>query len=498
MEQQALRGVPWTLLAYAATKLVTVASTLVLAHLLAPADFGLVALAWLALGLVAVLRDLGLSATLVLRQDLERPEQGTVLTLMLLLAAATAAVVAACAPLVAAVFGEPRLSGVVAGLAATLAVGGMTGFYEALLQRELAFRPRFVSQVAQAAAYAAIAIGLAAAGAGVWSLVAGQLAGTVLYGAVLLAMAPYRVRPAYDRAVARDVMGTSRGFLGQAALAFVQQNADYFAVGRILGAAPVGFYSMAYRLAELPYAGIADPIAKVTFPGFARMRGRGEAVAPAFLSVLRLVAVVTCPLGVLLSACAEPFTVAVLGERWLPMIGPVAVLGLWGAVRTVQVTIAWLLNSVGEAGLMATISAVVLLPLIPGLLVAADLGGITAVAWAMLADMTLSLVLLAVFAARRAGVGLGAQWRAVRPVLVACPAAWLAARGLVATMDGDSPWLVLAASALAGLVVYAAVATLAERRLLADSVRQAARALGRGGERAAQDARSDSAAPVRP
>src|SRR5918997_5502151 len=173
MEERAIRGVPWTLLAYASSKLVTVATTLVLARLLAPSDFGLVALAWVALGLVGVLRDLGLSATLVVRQDLDRTAQGTLLTLMLAIGTATAVVIAATAPLVASLFSEPRLSGILAGLAASLVVNGVTGFYEAVLQRELAFRARFVSQIAQVAVYAAVAIAAAAAGAGVWSLVAG-------------------------------------------------------------------------------------------------------------------------------------------------------------------------------------------------------------------------------------------------------------------------------------------------------------------------------------
>lgn len=479
MDERAVRGVPWTLLAYAATKLVNVGTTLVLARLLVPADFGLVALAWLAVGLVSVLRDLGLGATLVLRQDLGPREQGTVLTLMLVIGAACAALVAAASPLVADAFGEPRLAGVVAALAGTLLVGGLTGFYEALLQRELEFRARFASQMTQAGLYALVALTLAAAGVGVWSLVIGQIAGILGYAAILVALAPYRVRPAYERTAAVDAIRTGWGFLGQAALAFVQQNADFFAVGRVLGAAPVGFYSMAYRLAELPYVGIADPIAKVTFPGFARMRARGERIDRSFLSVLRLVALVTCPLGILLSACAEPFTEAVLGEKWLPLIGPLSVLGIWAAVRTVQVTLAWLLNSVGEAGVMALVSAAVLVPLIPGLLLAADGGGITAVAWVMLGDMALSLGSLATLTASRAEVGIADQWRAVRPAIIALAPCWASAWGTAQALEGAAPIVALGASALVGAAVYLAVLRLAFPGVIATSIEQLRRTLGR-------------------
>ena len=93
---------------------------------------------------------------------------------------------------------------------------------------------------------------------------------------------PYRVRPRLDRAVARDVLGTSERLHGSGGVAFIQQNADFLAVGRVLGSAQLGLYTMAFRLSEVPYWAIADPAAKVTFPSFrgCDTRGRRDAVVP--------------------------------------------------------------------------------------------------------------------------------------------------------------------------------------------------------------------------
>jgi PST family polysaccharide transporter len=479
LEDQAIRGVSWTLVTYAATKLLTVATTLVLARILVPGDFGLMALAWLTVGVLQLLREIGLGSALIVRQDFDERAQATVLTLMVALGGVITALLVALSPVAAAAFREPRLQPVLAVLAITIVLSSLGGFYEALQERALLFRQRFISQVALAVATSSVAIALAAAGLGVWSLVAGQIAGTMVYTAVLVALAPRRFRPAFDAAAAREIVRTAWGFGLQGVLDFLQHNADYLAVGRTLGATHLGHYSMAFRLGELPYQAVAEPVSRVTFPAFARMRERGEDVAPSFLAALRMTALVTCPVGVLLSATADPFTRTVLGGAWLPTIGPLAVFGIWAAIRTLQATVVWLLNSVGRPATVATVAAVRLPALAVALFVAAHLGGITAVAWVMLADVALSLLLLTVVAHRGAAVPLGRQWRAVRPVALACAATWVVARWVAVGLAGSPAALALVAATAAGLLVYATCVALLEPALPRATVRDVRRILAR-------------------
>lgn len=479
--EQVARGIPWSLAAQVMTRSITLLTTIVLARLLVPADFGLVALAVLALAALNVLSDLGLTSVLVVRQDLDRRGQGTLLTLLLVAGAVCAVTLAVLAPMLADLFREPRLTDVLRALSAVAFISGVSWFYDMLLQRELEFRKRFMAQLARNVTYAGVAVTMAVVGAGVWSLVVGQLAAALVVSVVLVWLAPYRVRPAMDPVAARSTLKDGRGFLLQAAATTVQDNVDFLVVGRTLGVAPLGVYSMAYRLGELPYAGVADPVARVTFPAFARMRHEGQDVSSGFLRTLRTVALITLPLGMLLSGAADPFTRAVLGDKWLPMIGPLAIMGLWAALRSLETILGWFLNALGQAGRSGRISVVLLVPLVPALFLAASTGGVSGVAWTVLGHLTITLLLQSRVAHRHLGVSAPRQWRALRPLVLPAAGCWGAAR-LAAVLTEELPSAAgLAASGAAGIVAYVLLVRLCAPELLASTLNEARRAVRRGG-----------------
>jgi lipopolysaccharide exporter len=474
-------GLRWTLLGFAGNRVITFAATIALARLLVPADFGLVALAILVIGVLSIFGDLGFGAAQVVRQDLGPEQQRTILTVSLVSGVVVGALAAAAAPLAALVFDEPRLRSILPVLALNAVAGGAGWFYETLLQREMRFRARFAARMAQAVTYASLTLLLAAVfDVGVWSIVLGTIAGTVVYSATLVALAPYRVRPAFDRAVAADVYRSGRGFIVQGGTSFLRQNVDYLALGQARGASALGVYSLAYRVAELPKVALADPLANVTFPAFARMQARGEDPADRFLRVLGTLALVTALIGALLSGAAEPFVGLVYGDRWLAMIGPLGFLGAWAGLRPVQVTMSWLLNALGHAGALARMGVVTLALLVPAVFVAAHAGGITAVAAVLLAEIVLTTLWVAALLQRRAGVAPGRLWAALRPALLAFAPAWAAAR-LVSALGGDLPTgVTLGLAAGAGTLAYLATAAAVDRQALRSAWRQAARLGGRG------------------
>jgi len=250
-------------------------------------------------------------------------------------------------------------------------------------------------------------------------------------------------------------------------------------VARAFGTAKLGYYSMAYRLGDLSYWAISAPVAHVTFPAFTRSRHRGEDIRSSFLSVLRLTALVGIPFGIVLSAAAEPLTRALFGEKWLPMIGPLAVLGIWAAIRPIESMLGWLLNSIGRAGAVAWVWVAILVPLIPGLILATHLGGLSAVAIVVLGDTLASIAVLGFLVRRYADLQFRAMWGAVRPVILAGPAMWLASR-VVGELIGDQhPLVGFPAAVIAGLGVYAAVISLFDRHLLPHAGSQVLRTFGR-------------------
>jgi O-antigen/teichoic acid export membrane protein len=479
MPVEALRGIPWTLLTYAATRVLTVVTTLALARLLAPADFGLFAMATLGMELLSVFSGLWLGASLIVRPDMTARAQGTVLSLTLASGALLALLLLALAPALAAFFGEPRLAGVVVLLAAVLVVSGINWFYETVMQRELAFRRRFACQVVRTLAFAAVAIALAVAGAGVWALIGGYLAGHLTNGAALLVLTPYRVRPAFDRGEARRIIRDGRGFLGQDLAGFLGENADYLAVGRLLGPAQLGFYAMAFRQASLPHYAIAEPVSKVTFPAFAQMRHRGEEVRPAFLRALRMIALASCPAGIVLSAAAVPFTVAVLGAHWRPTAAPLAILGVWALLRPLQFTVGTFLNSLGRADVYGRVALISLGPLVVATLAGAAAGGIVGVAWVLLAHMIVTFSILAVAACRASDIALRDLAAALWPFAVVSAAAWIATRIVATACAPLGAGVALVAAVCACLAVYVGALAVLDRAVLSDALRGAGGVLQR-------------------
>jgi PST family polysaccharide transporter len=471
MDDQAVKGIPWTFLAYAATKLVTVATTVALARLLVPEDFGLVALAALVVGIVAVFRDFGTGGSLVTTRDVAPRTLGTVLTLIVAAAVLSGVLVAALAPVAAWVFDEPMLTWILLAIAPTLVIGNVAGLYDAMLQRRMDFRRRFWAQVAHTLTLSIVSIGLAVAGAGVWAIVGGQIAAPMVFCAYLIGTSPVRIRPRLDKDRVGTILREGRGFLGQELVTFVHHNADYFAVGRVLGATQLGYYSMAYRLGELPYQAIADPIARVTFPAFAEIARRGEAYARSFLTALRLQALATVPAGLLLSALAEPFTQVVLGEKWLPTAAVLEVLGIWAVIQATQATFGWLLASLRQIGIVAIATAVSLLLLVPGVVLAARFGDIRTVAWVLLGDIALALAYTAFLVRRRTSIGFSVQWAALRPLVVAGAVCWVVARVTSEAIGGPAA-VALCAGAVAGAVAYVAAVSVLSPDVLRTAVHQ--------------------------
>lgn len=478
MEEKAIRSVPWTLLTYGVNRGLLFLTTIVLARVLEPRDFGLVALATLALLSLAIFSDFGFGSALVLRRDLGHEALRTALTSMLALAALVGAAIVAISPVAADTFTEPDLPPLLAALAITVPIGAVVSFHEALLQRELEFRRRFVGRLVQAVVYAMVGLVSAFLGAGVWSLVLAQVISVTAQAAGLIALAPVRVWPGFSGSAARELLRTGRGFIAQGWLAFASQNADYFVIGRLLGTTPLGFYSMAYRAGSLPYLAVADPIAKVTFPAFSRLRERGEDVEPAFLSTLRLIALVTMPVGIVLSAGAAPFTVSVFGDDWRPMIGPLVAIGIWASIRPIQVTIGWLLNSMGFAGQTAVVAAAILPASVAALAFAATAGGITAVAWVTASSTALSLAILSLLAAYRVDITVRRQLIALRPALIGAAPGWIAGRLAGEALMPVNPVLALIAAAAAGTLAYAIAVIAAAPRLPAQTMRQIRRMVG--------------------
>jgi lipopolysaccharide exporter len=479
MEDRVVRGIRWSFLGYGGTRVGSLLTTFVLARLLVPDEFGVFAFASLLIAAVLLFGTLGLGSAIVLRQDLDREQLRTGFTMSTVTYVLCAALIVAISPLASDLLDQSDASAVLRGLAIPVVFGGVTWFYASVMQRELEFSRQFACMTGRMVATALVAIPLAATGAGVWSLVGGQIAGATVYTAMLVWLCPYRVKPGFDPQAARALLGSGWGFMLQGGLSFAEQNADYAVIGTKVGSAALGLYSMAYRIGEIPYNFIVEPVSQATFPGFARMRHRSEDVAGPFLTTLRFTAACAFPLGLIASGAADPLVQAILGSKWTGMIGLLQILGLWGSVRIIQGTTGWFVNSLGFSALVGISYAGVVAISIPLLIVAAEHSGAKGVAWVMVGNIFAITAIVSAIAHLRAAVPVQRQWAAVRPSVLAALPAWLAARGAADAATDLPAGIALVLSLGCGVAAYAGIVWLLDRNLLTDARRQLRRLLSR-------------------
>ncbi|NHC14408.1 lipopolysaccharide biosynthesis protein [Motilibacter deserti] len=329
------------------------ASTAVLARLLLPGDFGLVAMVVAVTGLAEQVKDLGLAAATVQRDKLEDRQVTGLFWVNAALGAVLAAVVAACAPLVAAFYGRPELTGLTLVLALGFVAGGLSVQHAALLQRRLRFGALATSETGAFAIGVVAAVTAAAAGAGYWSLAVLPLASAWARTVLLWAFCRWRPgRPRRDAGI-RELLSFGGGVSTFNLLNYVSRNADNVLIGKVSGATSLGLYSRAYTLLLLPLQQLNGPLASVAVPVLSILRGEPAKYRAFYRSAVGGLALVGMPLVVLLVVCAPEVIAVLLGPGWDGAVPIFRALGLAGVVHVVGNTNGWIYVSWGSTGRMA-------------------------------------------------------------------------------------------------------------------------------------------------
>lgn len=324
----------WRLSASLVEGLLQLGVGIVLARLLPPRDFGLLALALIVVGLSRLVANLGIAASIIQRRDLSPRHVRVAFTLASLLGLGIASLLAALAPLAATLLGSAAVSSVLRVISLVFVANGLGNTAGALLRRELRFRELFsVSLTAYLLGYTAVAVPLALLDCGVWSLVAGLLGQAAVESALLLALARHPLRPLLARREMREIAGYGIGFSVHNFVEYLAGNADRFVVGRLLGAAPLGFYTRAHGLMRLPQDHFGQIARTVLFPAFAEAQRDPRRVAWGYLQATQLTAMVALPLMIGMGVAAPHLIVGLYGEKWREAVLPLQILCAAGFFR---------------------------------------------------------------------------------------------------------------------------------------------------------------------
>lgn len=381
LAQRTVRGMAWAYGSYAGGRALVLVSTVILARVLTPSDFGVIALALTFMVFLDTIKDLGLGQALILAPaDQVRAWAQTAFGWSVVLGAVLTAATVAVSPLAAQFFHRPQLAGLLALLGANFLLRSLGATHSALARRALDYRSRTMSELADVITRGVVSIVLAVAGLGPLSLVIGYLAGTTVATIVIWHRVPFRPQPRLSCVHLRG-MASFGGLLtvvdvGQA----FAHELDYLFIGRVLGTAPLGLYSIGFRLPELLIVNLSIVAGGVLFPAYSLMSR--DRLRAAYLVSLRYTAMLVLPIAVGLGLMARPVILTLFGHQWEPAVPAMQVLCVYAVVVTLNIPAGTVYKVTGRAWILIAFTVPYIAALFAALAVFSS-RGILAVAMVM-------------------------------------------------------------------------------------------------------------------
>lgn len=418
LTQQTVAGMAWMIYGKVAFAILQLVILGLLARLLSPADFGIIAAAEVVIGLSAIVSQLGLGPALVQRAELEDRHVETAFTASVLLGVLLGAIIWFGASLAAQFLHMPPMVPVLRVLAWVFPLQGMQTVASSLMSRELRFRwLANLDVITYAIGYGLIGVTAALLHWGVWALVAAQMAQTLLKTIVLLSQRPPRFRHFADRSAFTDLMYFGGGFTVARIANYVALNGDDMTVGRFLGPAALGYYGRAYALMSAPAYGFGTVLDAVLFPAMAKVQDDSKRLATAYRRGVALIALLVLMPSMAIVLLAPELIQVVLGPKWMPVVAPFRILGLGMLFRTSYKMSDSITRSTGavyrRAWRQGAYAGLVLFGAWIG-----QHWGIGGVAWGTLAALTVNFVLMAELGLDVGHVTWQEFWLAHRPAVL--------------------------------------------------------------------------------
>lgn len=448
LKAKTVRGVAWNGAARGSTRLFQFVVMIVLARLLEPKDFGIIGVVAIVSGFVAMLAEFGISTAIIQREDLTSEQLcaafwATAVAGLGLWVATTAA-----APALATLFGYPQLRVIVVVATFGLVIGALGIIQRALLSRTMDFRALALADIGGSLAYGLVSICLAVSGAGVWSLVAGGLAQVATSTTLMWLLSPWRPTLRVDWRGLGGLLSFGSKVFGSSVIYYFRSNIDFLVVARLLGAVPLGHYTMAFRLADFPRTSLSPTVTAVALPALSSVQSANERVLRGYTKMVRVLSLAFFPLLIGLSVVGREFVLVVYGRQWLPAVAPLRALLWMGLLLVVCEPVGTVLYVKGRPGLHLGSSALYAVVLLVSV-VAAAREGIGAVGMAVLVATSVYFVTAHGLAWRVIGVRPKDWIGAVLPASIGCAvmaavvlAFQFAQTGMLHL--GDAAWLVSA------------------------------------------------------
>jgi lipopolysaccharide exporter len=413
------RAAIWAFSSAAGAKAVTLVGLALLARMLAPHEFGLLAFAMAYITYAETIGDLGSGVALIYWPDRRDDAAQVTFITSIFTGIAWTGITIAVAPYVAAFFKAPAGASIVRALAWTFLIRYLGRTHDALAQKDMRFGARALPELGLAGVKAIVAIAFAYYGYGAWSLVWGQLAGQTIWTVGLWIIVPWRPNLTFPRDLFRPMLAYGRGITFVNILNAIVADADLTIVGRYLGITMLGVYQMASKIPDTMVIVALWAASQVLFPAFSKLHAAGDGrLQDAYLMASRYVSAVTVPASLGMFFLARPIMLACFGPQWVSGAPILALLALYVGFGSLSNHVGNALKATGRASLLAGLAVIKACIMVPALIFAARFSA-AAVAGTLAGVSALTTVMMLVVGSRVLSIPLARTAKAFAPTFAA-------------------------------------------------------------------------------
>ncbi|MEZ5848155.1 MAG: lipopolysaccharide biosynthesis protein [Geminicoccaceae bacterium] len=415
-------------------------STLILARLLVPEDFGLVALAATSAAFLETAADFNFDLAIIRQNDSTRADYDTAWTLNLAKALLTAVALYTGAGWLAGFFEEPRLEALFELMALAAFIQGFWSVRTIDFRKNLELEKEFRFRVWAKIISFFVVVALAFWWRSYWALIVSIVIGRIVLLVLSYRLAPYR--PRLSLASWSRLIHFSKWLAVNNMMNFFRDRMDTMVIGKFAGAASLGLYSVAHEIADLPTSELAVPVNRAVYPGYARMIDRPDLLRTSYVNSFALLILITTPVGVGIGLLAEPIVGLFLGGQWLAAAPLIQALIVYGLLRTSTANANAVYMALGRVRIEPALTALFIAMMLPGLVIGVKTWGVIGAAYVLTGGAVINLVLNLVIVSRllniRAAVLFAALWRTMAATIVMAvivggvPSPWAGDIGIVA------------------------------------------------------------------
>jgi O-antigen/teichoic acid export membrane protein len=358
----------------------------ILARLLAPEDFGLFAIALLAVTTAEAFSQTGFNPALVQKKNNIDSYLNTAWTVMAIRGIFLFLLIFLAAPVVADFFVSPSAVLIIRVIAVTALLNGFKNIGIVYLEKELDFSRLVLFQLAGTLANFCAALTLAVVLQNAWALVCGGLAAALVQMLMSYILHPYRPKLELNWEKLFDLLSFGKWVFGYSALIFLLNNGDDVLVGKMLGAQALGLYQMAFLIASLPTTEISHSISRIMYPAYSKLQSDLVALKAVYLSSFQVTVLISLPMGACIFLLGPDFAKELFNPKWMPMLPALKILVFWGVLRSTGALFGSVFKATGRPYLITRLQVIKLLLLIVMIVPLTKLFGIVGTSFAIVAN----------------------------------------------------------------------------------------------------------------